>query len=167
VVEAIGKISEVINQINDISNTIASAVEQQSATTNEISRNVAEAARGAGEITRNVNGVSEAAKSTANGASETQNAAGELARMATDLEDLVSRFHYENTSGPFAETAASLSAKKTRHRTVASGGENRQRAGQPYAVGRALGRQIINPSSPEHDIRRAGARSRASLTEDR
>lgn len=91
-VEAIEEISNVINKINDISNTIASAVEEQSATTNEMSRNVQEAARGVGEIAENISGVSTAAGETTQGSSQTRDAATELAKLATDLQNLVSKF---------------------------------------------------------------------------
>lgn len=91
-VQAIEEISNIINKINDISNTIASAVEEQSATTNEMSRNVAEAAKGVGEISQNISGVSAAAQETTQGASQTRDAATELSKLASDLQNLVSRF---------------------------------------------------------------------------
>jgi truncated hemoglobin YjbI/uncharacterized protein YoxC len=103
-VQAIGQISTVISQINDISNTIASAVEEQTATTNEISRNVTEAARGSAEITQNIASVATAAKNTSEGASNTLSAGEELARMATELQQLVSQFHFNN--GTDADQAA-------------------------------------------------------------
>ncbi|BCS33481.1 hypothetical protein TBR22_A27080 [Luteitalea sp. TBR-22] len=92
--QAIAEISAIINQINDISNTIASAVEEQTATTNEIARNVTEAARGSAEIAQNITGVAQAARSTSDGASDSQNAASGLARMASELQQLISRFRY-------------------------------------------------------------------------
>ncbi|WP_291988110.1 methyl-accepting chemotaxis protein [Luteitalea sp.] len=91
---AIAEITVIINQINDISNTIASAVEEQTATTNEIARNVSEAARGSSEIAENITGVAQAARSTSDGASDSQNAAAGLARMASELQQLISRFRY-------------------------------------------------------------------------
>jgi methyl-accepting chemotaxis protein len=92
--QAIAEITVIINQINDISNTIASAVEEQTATTNEIARNVSEAARGSSEIAENITGVAQAARSTSDGASDSQNAAAGLARMASELQQLISRFRY-------------------------------------------------------------------------
>ena len=93
-VGAIDEISKVINQINDISNTIASAVEEQTATTAEISRNVSDAATGSEEISRNISGVAKAAQDTSAGVGRNQVAANELANMATELQNLVSRFKY-------------------------------------------------------------------------
>ena len=108
-VEAIQQITGIINQINDISNTIASAVEEQTATTNEIARNVGEAAKGSSQIAENVMAVATAAKSTTEGASNTQTAAQELSRMASELQQLVSQFRIDGTSG-----ATSLQAVVTR-----------------------------------------------------
>jgi methyl-accepting chemotaxis protein len=93
-VEAIAQIGGIINQINDISNTIASAVEEQTATTNEIGRNVAEAAKGSAEITQNITSVAHAAQSTSAGARDSRQAAASLARMASELQQMVSRFPY-------------------------------------------------------------------------
>jgi len=98
-VEAIGQITTVINQLNDISNTIASAVEEQTATTNEISRNVAEGAKGASQVAENIVSVAQAAKSTTQGANDTQTAAGELTRMAAELQNVVSRFRFDDGTG--------------------------------------------------------------------
>ncbi len=91
-VKAIEEIGTIINQINDISNTIASAVEEQTATTNEIGRNVTEAAKGTGEIARNITGVAKAAEDTTGGANDTLKAAQSLSQMATQLQQLMSRF---------------------------------------------------------------------------
>ncbi|MCA8941116.1 MAG: hypothetical protein KDB80_01035 [Planctomycetes bacterium] len=91
-VEAIGRISEIINQVNDIQSTIASAVEEQTATTNEISRSVAEAASGSSEISKSVSQVANLATDTAQGANDTLSASTQLARMASELQELVSRF---------------------------------------------------------------------------
>ena len=104
-VSAIAQISTVINQINDIQNTIASAVEEQSATTNEISRNLAEAAKGAVDITKNIGGVAEAARSTTAGAVDTQKSAQSLERMASELQELVSQFKYDEQKGSSAKGA--------------------------------------------------------------
>jgi methyl-accepting chemotaxis protein len=97
-VEAITQISDIINRIYDIQNTIASAVEEQTATTNEIAHGVAEAAKGSGEIATSISGVAQAAEETASGAGMTQSAAHELATLATDLRQLVARFHYRGTN---------------------------------------------------------------------
>ena len=91
-VRAIEEISTIINQINDVSNTIASAVEEQTATTNEINRNVTNASRGVSDIAINIGGVATAAHSTTTGAAGTQMAAKTLHSLATQLQDLVSRF---------------------------------------------------------------------------
>ena len=92
-VDAIGEISGVIGQISDISNTIASAVEEQSATTNEITRNVTDASRGSQEIAKNIAGVAKAASSTTEGANDTQVAAIELSKLATEMQEIVSKFN--------------------------------------------------------------------------
>ncbi len=98
-VEAIGQITTVINQLNDISNTIASAVEEQTATTNEIARNVQEGAKGASQVAENIVSVAQAAKGTTQGANDTQTAASELTRMAAELQNLVSRFRFDDGAG--------------------------------------------------------------------
>ena len=100
-VDAIGKISEVINRISDISSTIASAVEEQSATTNEIGRNVTEAAKGTGEIATTITGVAEAAQNASTGASDTQKSASELSQVADQMNTLVSKFKYTETTQDF------------------------------------------------------------------
>ncbi len=110
-VEAIGEITTVINQLNDISNTIASAVEEQTATTNEISRSVSEAARGSSQIVENIVSVATAAKSTTEGATNTQTAAQELARMAAELQEIVSRFRFDNSGRPGRPTDLRPAAK--------------------------------------------------------
>jgi len=90
--DSIAEISAIINKINDISSIIASAVEEQAATTGEMSRSVSTAARSSSEIASNIVSVSEAAQSTTQGASHTQIAANELAKIASELQNLVSRF---------------------------------------------------------------------------
>ncbi|HET6842196.1 MAG TPA: methyl-accepting chemotaxis protein [Candidatus Angelobacter sp.] len=99
-IDTILQIGGIIARINDISNTIATAVEEQSATTNEIARNVSEAVRGSTQVTENIASVATAARSTTSGAAGTQQAAVELARMASDLQQLVQRFKYEEHSRP-------------------------------------------------------------------
>ena len=91
-VDSIGKIMETINQINDATTTIASAVEEQTATTSEIGRSIGEAASGSSEIATTVAAVAIAAEGTMQGAGNSLEAAEELSRMATDLQNLVSRF---------------------------------------------------------------------------
>jgi methyl-accepting chemotaxis protein len=93
-VTAIGEITQIINQISDVSTTIASAVEEQTATTGEIGRSVAEAATGTTQIVENIVAVAQAADGTMQGAGNSQQAADELSRMATALQDLVSRFKF-------------------------------------------------------------------------
>jgi methyl-accepting chemotaxis protein len=118
-VSAIAQISTVINQINDIQNTIASAVEEQSATTNEISRNLAEAAKGAVDITKNIGGVAEAARSTTAGAVDTQKSAQSLERMASELQELVSQFKYDEHKGSISAKPANPSRSKANGKYVA------------------------------------------------
>ncbi|GAB2756379.1 methyl-accepting chemotaxis protein [Nocardioides pakistanensis] len=93
-VVAIGEITSIIARISDAQNTIASAVEEQTATTNEMSRNVAEAATGSSDIAQNVTGVARSAADTTAAAGSTSQAAEELARMATQMQQLVSKFSY-------------------------------------------------------------------------
>ena len=95
-VNAIGEITQIINQISDVSTTIATAVEEQTATTNEIGRSVSEAATGTSEIVENIVAVAQAADGTMQGAGNSQQAAEELSRMATSLQDLVTRFKYSD-----------------------------------------------------------------------
>jgi methyl-accepting chemotaxis protein len=97
-VAAIQQITGVIKQINDLSNTIATAVEEQTATTGEMSRNLREAAKGGSEIAANITGVSQAAQSTSAGATQTQSSAGELSRMASELQQLVGQFKYQDAA---------------------------------------------------------------------
>ena len=91
-VDSIEKIKETINQINDATTTIASAVEEQTATTSEIGRSMTEASRGSGEIASTLADVAGATETTMHGASSSQEAAEELSRMATELQQLVSKF---------------------------------------------------------------------------
>lgn len=97
-VEAIAQVSQIIAHISDISTTIASAVEEQSATVNEIGRNVEDAYKGNVEISRNISHVAQVACNTASGVSQMQSAAGELATMATQLQQLVGQFKYDNAA---------------------------------------------------------------------
>ncbi|MDY7104418.1 MAG: methyl-accepting chemotaxis protein [Actinomycetota bacterium] len=94
-VTAIAGISEVIGRINDLQSTVAGAVEEQSATTDEISRTVADAAGGAGEIARNIGEVATASNDASHGAADSLTASQDLARMASDLQQLISRFRFE------------------------------------------------------------------------
>jgi methyl-accepting chemotaxis protein len=93
-VAAIEAISGIIETINASQATIAAAVEKQSTTTTEMGRSVAEAANGAGRIADNITAVAEAADQTTLGAANTAQAAEGLARLASQLQDLVTRFHY-------------------------------------------------------------------------
>jgi methyl-accepting chemotaxis protein len=93
-VSAIAQISNIIKEINDISNNIAAAVEEQTVTTNEISRNVTEASGGTTDIAHNIAGVATAAQDTTRGAADTQVAARALSEMASELQNLVGRFHF-------------------------------------------------------------------------
>ena len=108
-VQAIGQISAIINQINGFSSTIASAVEEQTSTTREIARNVGEAAKGSTQIAENIVSVAQAAKSATEGAANSQTASQDLARMASQLEQLVRQFKFNQTgssagSGDFRPT---------------------------------------------------------------
>ncbi|MEO8725937.1 MAG: methyl-accepting chemotaxis protein [Acidobacteriaceae bacterium] len=93
-VEAISAIGDTIGRISGLQTTIAGAVQQQTQTTNEISRSTSDVANGSGEITRSITEVAAAAQSTSDGASYTERAALELSRMATEMQEFVSRFHY-------------------------------------------------------------------------
>lgn len=104
-VKAIAEISQIITQINDIANTIAGAVEEQTATTNEIASNVVEAAQGGKQVAENISSVAGAANSTTEGASNTQSAATELSLMASELQQLVGQFRFD-------EAQAGNSAKR-------------------------------------------------------
>jgi methyl-accepting chemotaxis protein len=121
-VDAIAQITAIIKQINDISNTIASAVEEQTATTNEIARNVGEAAKGSAQIAENVVAVATAAKSTTQGASDTQTAAQELSRMAAELQQVVSRFRFDDSGRSAGAAESRPTAKQAR---------------EPHSAGRA------------------------------
>jgi methyl-accepting chemotaxis protein len=120
-ITSIAEISEVIHQISDIQNTIASAVEQQRATTNEISRNLAEAAKGGVDITRNITGVAEAAQQTTTGAVETQRSAQSLEQMASELQELVSQFKYEDDNAAILTKAAAAGASARGGRSNGNG----------------------------------------------
>jgi methyl-accepting chemotaxis protein len=93
-ISAIGNIGGIIDQISNIQTTIASAVEEQTATTNEIARSVAGAAQGAAEISANMIRVSQVAQTTSAGTVDTERAAAELSELASELQQLVSRFRY-------------------------------------------------------------------------
>ena len=101
-VRAIAEISQIITQINDIANTIAGAVEEQTATTNEIASNVAEAARGGKQVAENICSVAGAAKRTTEGASNAQLAATQLSRMASELQQLVGQFCFDEVQAEIA-----------------------------------------------------------------
>jgi methyl-accepting chemotaxis protein len=93
-VTGIAEISAVIGQISDFQTSIASAVEEQTATTNEMSRSVAEAAAGATQIAGNITVVAAAADTTHGGITATRAASGNLATMASELQEVVNRFHH-------------------------------------------------------------------------
>jgi methyl-accepting chemotaxis protein len=118
-VSAIKQIGGVITQINDLSNTIATAVEEQTATSTEMNRNIAEANKGSTEIAANITGVAQAAQSTSAGATQTQSAAGELTRMASDLQQLVGQFKYQDNV-PLAPTVKGAATPAKRPPTAAA-----------------------------------------------
>jgi methyl-accepting chemotaxis protein len=93
-VTAIGEISTIIERINGIQLTIASAVEEQTATTQEMNRTLSDAAIGAGNIAATIGAVSDATRRTTGTVGDTRQAADELTATATQLQSLVSRFHY-------------------------------------------------------------------------
>lgn len=105
-VSEIDAIGTVIGDMNDIVGTIAASVEEQSATTREIAENVGQASSGITELNHNVAVSSGQVQSISKdieqvrGASDEMSAnsqnvqerAHELARLATRLQELVSRF---------------------------------------------------------------------------
>jgi len=119
-VEAIARVSAVINQINGFSTTIASAVEEQTATTHEIARNVSEAAKGSTKIAENILSVAQAAKSTTEGAANSQTAAQDLARMASELEQLVGQFKFDQAGGSAGSAASRPTPERARGTPAAS-----------------------------------------------
>jgi methyl-accepting chemotaxis protein len=129
-VEAIRQICAIIGRISDYQNTIASAVEEQTATTNEIGRSVAEAAKGSSEIARNITTVAEAARGTTQGASNTNQAAAELARMATELQQLVGRFHLQD-EGVVPPVAPSRAREERPSATTAGNGKELRQKSKP------------------------------------
>jgi methyl-accepting chemotaxis protein len=94
-VAAIGQIGIIITRIHEIQIAIAGSVEEQTATTNEISSSVSEVAVGTSDIASNISGVASATQDTALGANSTQRSARELSDMASDLQELVERFSFE------------------------------------------------------------------------
>ncbi len=92
VVDALGKISEVIGKIHETQTAIAGAVEEQTATTAEMSRSIAEVAAGSSVIADSVSAFAEQAKHTSAGATQTEQSAGEFARVATELREIIARF---------------------------------------------------------------------------
>jgi methyl-accepting chemotaxis protein len=92
VVDAIGKISEVIERINATQTAIAGAVEEQTATTSEMSRSIAEVAAGSTVIVDSMVAFSEQAKRTSAGATQTEESAREFARVASELRQVIARF---------------------------------------------------------------------------
>lgn len=92
VVDAIGKISEVIERINATQTAIAGAVEEQTATTSEMSRSIAEVATGSTVIADSMATFSEQAKRTSAGATQTEESAREFARVASELRQVIARF---------------------------------------------------------------------------
>jgi hypothetical protein len=89
-------------------------VEEQTATTNEIARNVQEGAKGGSQVAENIVAVAQAAKSTRQGANDTQTAAGELARMAAELQEVVSRFRFDDSAGSAGAAELCPTAKQVR-----------------------------------------------------
>jgi methyl-accepting chemotaxis protein len=108
---AIATISGIIAQINDIATAIAGAVEEQSATTSEMGRNVSHAAKGSGDIATNIGSVTEVARNTSSGASQTMGAAIELARIAADLNQLISKFSFDESTRSYVPGARQMAPK--------------------------------------------------------
>ncbi|CAO3436539.1 methyl-accepting chemotaxis protein [Azospirillum doebereinerae] len=103
---AIASINDVIGEIDEIAASIAHEVQQQSAATAEIGRNVSQVATAAKEVAKDTMETSSQARvvkdaveflariagDTASGATQTSAAANELGRLATGLDQMVSRF---------------------------------------------------------------------------
>lgn len=81
---------------------------------NEIARNVNEAAKGSSQIAANIVSVAQAAKSTTQGAAHSQTASQDLARMASEMEQLVRQFKF-NQSGRSAGPAESPPTSERAH----------------------------------------------------
>lgn len=89
------EVGEIIKTIHEIQTDIALAVQEQSGRVQEIGQSVTQAADGTAEIVASTNQVAEAAGFTVVGAATIIQAAQKLASMASDLQELVSRFRYE------------------------------------------------------------------------
>jgi methyl-accepting chemotaxis protein len=110
-VESISQIGHIIEQINEIQTSIAVSMEQQAVTTAEMTRNVQEAATGTSAINHSMSSIATAVHEASAGALTTRHAVVELAHMATELEQLVSRFTIDDgaihtPSAEYAETTA-------------------------------------------------------------
>ena len=93
-VTAIAEISTIIELINGIQLTVASSIEEQTTTTQQMNRTLSEAVAGASDIAVTITHISDATRPTTDTVSATRHAASELATTASQLQNLVSRFHY-------------------------------------------------------------------------
>ncbi len=123
-VKVIDRVSEIIKNINESVGVITNAVEQQTSVANDISSNVAqsnagvnniassiaevakgsndmsnnagEAAKGADEVSQNIQGVNKVADETNSGAQQVNLSADELTKIASEIQELTSKFKVEN-----------------------------------------------------------------------
>jgi len=91
-VDAIKSIGSIINRINEIQSTIAVAIDEQSQVTTEISRAISQTATGSDAISSLIQNVAEQVEVSQNTSNEVNDSAGELAEMASQLQQLVSKF---------------------------------------------------------------------------
>ncbi len=90
-VKAIAEITQTIEQLNGYSSSIAASIEEQASTTSEVTRVVTEAAFGVKQISENMGQVSHAAANTGKDASHAQAAAKEVEKIATLLNEYVTK----------------------------------------------------------------------------
>jgi hypothetical protein len=81
---------------------------------------VQEGARGGAQVAENIVAVAQAAKSTTQGANDTQTAAGELSRMAAELQNVVSRFRFDDGTGKAGPSEPRPTTKQVRDAHLAS-----------------------------------------------
>jgi len=91
-VNAIESIGSIINRINEIQSTIAIAIDEQSQVTTEISQAISQTATGSDAISSLIQNVAKQVEVSQNTSDEVNDSAGELAEMASQLQQLVSKF---------------------------------------------------------------------------
>ena len=94
VVDAIGRIREVIESINEMQSSIACAVEQQSATTKEMSGSTDGAAGTLAEVVTHTSGVVGMAEDTVSAANNARSAALGLRQTSNRLASTLAEFNY-------------------------------------------------------------------------